>query len=105
MSAELSIECGSDVGSTGGDVERMLMAQMDRAHRAAMDCFDRAALPGREDEVQARDLRLGAKLLAVYSWQVRTLDSWQRARGRAVPTDRMMVGWLDDEPEGDAPAG
>ncbi len=46
-----------------------------------MDCFDRAALRARTDEVQARDLRLGAKLLAVYSSQARTLDSWQRARG------------------------
>jgi len=54
---------------------------MGRAHQAAMDCFDRAALRARTDEVQARDLRLGAKLLAVYSSQARTLDSWQRARG------------------------
>ena len=75
----------------------MLVAQMARAHQAAMDCFDRSALPGREDEVQARDLRLGAKLLAVYSWQARTLDSWQRARGRAIPANRILVGWLDDE--------
>ena len=52
----------------------MLMAQVGRAHQAAMDCFDRSAL-------QARDLRLGTKLLAVYNWQAETLDSWQRSRG------------------------
>ncbi len=46
-----------------------------------MDCFDRSALRARTDEVQACDLRPGAKLLGVYSWQARTLDSWQRARG------------------------
>ena len=75
----------------------MLTAQMTSAHGAAMDCFDRAALLGRDDDARACDLRLGAKLLAVYSWQVRTFDSWQRARGRVVPAERMTVTWLDED--------
>jgi len=81
----------------GDDVEGMLAAQMVSAHNAAMDCLARAALPERTEGSRARDLRIGARLLAIYSWQVRTLDVWQRKRGPAGSAERVLVGWLETD--------
>ncbi|MEL0022042.1 MAG: hypothetical protein VW709_19435, partial [Rickettsiales bacterium] len=94
----------------GDDVESMLAAQMVGAHSAAMECLARAASPersgARAEAARARDLRLAAKLLAIYSWQVRTLDVWQHrhanmpghgstAGPHAGTMERVLVRWLD----------
>ncbi|MBC8451788.1 MAG: hypothetical protein H8D70_01030 [Rhodospirillaceae bacterium] len=79
------------------DVEGMLAAQMVSAHNAAMECLARAALPERTEGSRARDLRIGARLLAIYSWQVRTLDVWQRKRAPTGPAERILVGWLESD--------
>lgn len=77
------------------NVERMLSEQMAGAHHAAMDCLARAACPDRSEEAAARDLRLGTRLLAIYSWQVRTLDVWQSKRGGTADVERLLISWLD----------
>ena len=81
----------------GDDVEGMLAAQLVSAHNAAMDCLARAALSERTERSRARDLRIGVRLLAIYSWQVRTLDVCQRKRGPAGPAERVLVGWLETD--------
>lgn len=84
-----------------GGVEAALIAQMAGAHEAAMDCLARAAEANRSDAARATELRLGTRLLAIYSWQVRTLDVWQRGRTRAATRQDLVVGWS----EADAPDG
>jgi hypothetical protein len=98
----------------GDDVESMLAAQMVGAHSAAMECLARAASPersgARAEAARAGDLRLAAKLLAIYSWQVRTLDVWQHrhanvpghgptAGPHAGTMERVLVRWLDAVPD------
>jgi len=80
-------------------VEAALLEQMGGAHNAAMACLARAADAGPDDAVRAQELRLGTRLLALYSWQVRTLDLWQRGRAPVAGNEKIVVGWLD----GDAP--
>lgn len=82
-------------------VEAALIAQMAGAHEAAMDCLARAVEAGRSDAARATELRLGTRLLAIYSWQVRTLDVWQRGRSAVATRQDLVVGWSD----GDAPDG
>jgi len=98
----------------GDDVESMLAAQMVGAHGAAMECLARAASPerlgARAEAARARDLRIAAKLLAIYSWQVRTLDVWQHRHAnmpghgstagvRSGTMERVLVRWLNAAPE------
>ena len=76
-------------------VEAALRTQMAGAHDAALACLARAAEAGQEDDVRALKLRLGTRLLALYSWQVRTLDVWQRGRAPSAGDEKIVVGWLD----------
>lgn len=75
----------------------MLADQMTAAHGAALACLERARQLDRDDAGRDRDLRLGARLLAVFSWQVRTLDIWRHKRLQNAVAEKMLISWLDSD--------
>ena len=63
------------------ELEGMLATQMVATHSAAMDCMRRAMADGQAFAVREQNLRLAAKLLALGTRQVETLD---RHRGKGL---------------------
>jgi hypothetical protein len=82
------------------EIEGMLGGQMLATHNAAMECLRRAMIPDQTFEGRDQNLKHAAKLLAIYTRQIETLDK-HRGKGQ----QKMTVEYVNVEAGGQAVVG
>lgn len=82
------------------EIEGMLAVQMVATHNAIMECLRRAMLPDQTFEGRDQNLKHAAKLLAIYTRQIETLNK-HRGKGQ----QKVTVEYVSVEAGGQAMVG